>query len=150
LVNARARKERVTQSEAVELARLKDEFARLTGNERKFGWVDEIAQDIVGVAAAGDPEDMLVFAGGKLIPAEYFDGDATQAAIDASNAQTPESMYEFHLSMGWPRVPEWEAELDMSQIEPELLDCMNPKWKGKEYLHTPVQFRPEYQNEKDE
>ena len=36
LVKAKARKAKITRAEAIELAMLKNEFARLTGIERKY------------------------------------------------------------------------------------------------------------------
>lgn len=64
----------------------------------------------------------LKFKGNKIIPAEYFDQEPTQEAIDLIESQTPEETYADSLRIGLARDRQLERRLDMSQIPTELLD----------------------------
>lgn len=134
----------MTRLEALEIVERLDAEAKATSKRRRYGHADEVLQNVKGVPREGDREDLLTSKGGKIIPAEFWDGEPTWKSILADEAMTEEEEYSEHLEMGFPRIPKWEAAIDMSLIDEELLDMADPKWEGTT-IHTPAQFK----NEKD-
>jgi hypothetical protein len=72
----------------------------------------------VGIPSEIDGE-LLTYDGGKIIPAEWADGDPTQEAIDNENKKTPEERYIDRLQLGMGRLEAIEARIDMTKIDLE-------------------------------
>ena len=66
--------------------------------------------------------EIMTYDNGKILPAEWYDGEATQDAIDLIESQTSEQTYEDSLRVGLPRSSEWEKRLDLSKIDSILLE----------------------------
>lgn len=79
----------------------------------KKGTVEGIPSEIDG--------ELLTYDNGKIIPAEWADGDPTQESIDKQDRTTLLSRYIDSLELGLPRHEGIEARIDMSQVPPELL-----------------------------
>jgi hypothetical protein len=63
---------------------------------------------------------MLTYSDGKILPREWYDGEAMQEAIDLIESRTPEETYTDMLRIGLPRDERIEARIDMSKIDPGL------------------------------
>ena len=53
------------------------------------------------------------------MPREWYDGEATQEAIDRVESQMPEEAYVDSLRAGLPRDPDVEARIDMNKLRLE-------------------------------
>ncbi len=83
---------------------------------KKSDATDAALPSIEGVRSYPSGE-LLTYDNGKIIPKEWFDDSGGSGLPELSDEET----YTEILSIGLPRMPELEATIDMTQIDPELL-----------------------------
>ena len=75
-----------------------------------------------GVPSDADPTKVIATADGSyVVPREYLEEEPSQAITDMIENMSSEEVYTGILKRGIPRQPKIEARIDMSQIDPELL-----------------------------